>query len=474
MNGWEPIDIEPQPLARFGALVGERELALIEATAAAARERFGRRTIWHLSSTSKGGGVAEMLWALLPYARGAGIDTRWAVIPGSEEFFALTKRLHNLLHGAGEGAVLGDADRELYEEGLEAALAGISPSVGPGDVLFLHDPQTVGLAPAAKKAGAGVIWRCHIGVDRADAVAREAQAFLTPYARAADACVFSREAYVWPTLERDRVRIMPPSIDPFSAKNQELDEMGVAAIVGAIGLGPTAAGKPVFKRSDGSRGQVERRAEIHQDEPLPVDARVVVQVSRWDRLKDHRGLLDCFVRHLAGADAHLLLVGPAFGAVADDPEGKEVWVEILERRRLLPDASRRRTHLAMLPMDDLEENGAMVNALQRRADVVVQKSIAEGFGLTVAEAMWKARPVVGTRVGGIQDQIEDGVSGLLIDDPADLEAFGAAISSLLADPAEAARIGKAAKARILERYLGPERLIEYAELVGSVVDGTIR
>jgi trehalose synthase len=264
---------------------------------------------------------------------------------------------------------------------------------------------------------------------------------------------------------------MPPAIDPFAPKNQDLDAETVEAIVGQIGLGsrvPNAA--PTFVRGDGTPGRVERPAELLQDEPLPASTRLVMQVSRWDRLKDPRGLLTCFARHIDDPATHLALVGPSSAAVSDDPEGAAVYGDVTESCRRLPDEVRARVHLVNLPMDDLDENAAMVNALQRRADVIVQKSLAEGFGLTVAEAMWKQRPVVASRVGGIQDQIVDGESGLLVDDPADLAGFGAAIGKVLDDPRLAQRLGEGARRRVKDRFLAIGRLREYVELVASLVE----
>ena len=196
---------------------------------------------------------------------------------------------------------------------------------------------------------------------------------------------------------------------------------------------------PTFERSDGSPGRVDRAAEIDQDAPIPEEAPVVAQVSRWDRLKDPGGVLRGFAEHCENEVAHLLVAGPSVAAVSDDPEGAEVLAEVRELRVGPPAAVRARVHLACLPMDDVEENAAIVNAIQRRAQVVVQKSLAEGFGLTVAEAMWKARPVVASRAGGIQDQIVDGVTGVLLDDPLDLARFGRACDELLGDPERADR-----------------------------------
>ena len=181
-------------------------------------------------------------------------------------------------------------------------------------------------------------------------------------------------------------------------------------------------------------------------------------------------MLECFATRLAGSDLQLLLAGPETGAVADDPEGAGVWAEIVAAWQDLAEPLRRRVHLVSLPMFDLDENAAMVNALQRRADVIVQKSIAEGFGLTVAEAMWKERPVIGSRVGGIQDQIVDGVSGVLIE-PHDLDALAAAIVSIGADPVRAAELGRQAKRRVGERFLAATRLAEYVDLVSTISPG---
>ena len=202
----------------------------------------------------------------------------------------------------------------------------------------------------------------------------------------------------------------------------------------------------------------------------PSDARLVVQVSRWDRLKDPIGVTEAFVRHIAPrTDAWLVLAGPAVDSVDDDPEQPQILAQLQAIRDRLPRGMRERIVVAELPMQDIEENAAIVNALQRRADVVVQKSLAEGFGLTVAEAMWKGRPVVASRVGGIEDQIEDGESGVLIDDPTDLDAFGSAVVDLLHDPQRAAAFGREARLRVIREFLAPRHLMQQAQLVISVI-----
>jgi trehalose synthase len=180
-------------------------------------------------------------------------------------------------------------------------------------------------------------------------------------------------------------------------------------------------------------------------------------------------VLQGFSRHVPHElGAHLLLAGPATASVSDDPEGDQVLQQVRRAGAALPRADRDRVHLACLPMEDLEENAAMVNAIQRRADVIVQKSLAEGFGLTVAEAMWKARPVLASRVGGIQDQIRHGTSGLLLEDPSDLVGFGRAIRTLLTDRDQAQRLGVAAHRRVGQEYLAPRRLTQELDLIDRV------
>jgi trehalose synthase len=463
------VQISPHRLDRFKPLLGAG-YEEVERAAERARGLFEGRAIWHVSSTLRGGGVAEMLRSLLPYVRGAGIDTRWVVLRERAEFFELTKRLHNNLHGdRGDGGGLGAEQRDLYERTLAVSARHLSPLLQRGDIVFLHDPQTAGLATAAKAAGARVIWRCHVGADHPDEFTRRAWEFLAPYVGLSDAYVFSRRAYLWDGLDSERAWVMAPCIDPFSPKNQELNPATVNEILGVIGLGrrPTSLA-PTFARADGTPARVERRAEVMQEATLPEGVPVVAQISRWDRLKDHRGLLICFHRHVSDEGLHLVLAGPATTAVADDPEGAAVWHEVGRAWRELPPDGRRRVHLVSLPMDDLDENAAMVNALQRRAAIVVQKSLAEGFGLTVAEAMWKRRPVIGTRVGGIQDQIVDRISGLLIDDPRDLAGLAQAIVTLAADRDLAAEIGEQARQRAFEHYLAANRLVEYIDLLARL------
>jgi trehalose synthase len=469
------VQLDPQPLERYrGVLDGDFDH--IRKVADFAADAFEGRTIWHVNSTYLGGGVAEMLRSFLPYANDAGVDTRWVVLSERPEFFGITKRIHNKLHGhPGDGGSLGSEERAAYEEILEDSSHHLTDLIRPNDVVFLHDPQTAGLIPAVQDAGAVTIWRCHVGIEISNEHVHEAIDFLVPYVEQADGFVFSRGAYLWPQLPADRAHLMAPAIDAFSPKNQELDDGVVSDILGIIGFSGGHPGRPApFMRSDGTPGQVERPAEILQVEPLPADAPLVAQISRWDVLKDHEGLLECFSTYLADSDAHLALVGPSSGAVADDPEGPAMQQRIADAWQALPDDLKRRVHIVNLAMDDFDENGAMVNAIQRRCDIVVQKSLVEGFGLTVSEAMWKSKPVVGSAVGGIKDQIVDGETGILVEDPADLESFGAALRRLLDDPALARSMGEASRARVAKRFLAAPRIAEYVSLIGLVEANQVR
>ncbi len=465
MAALSQVPIAPASPERFRALVGD-DYSQVEEAIGTASKLLAGTVIWHVNSTARGGGVAEMLQSLLAYARGAGVDVRWVTIRGNEDFFRVTKRIHNHLHGSsGDGGALGEAERRVYENTLAGSAGELGELVRPGDIVYLHDPQTAGLAELLRAGQTRVVWRCHVGLDHPNELARSAWSFLQRYVEQADAYVFSRRAFAWEGLDEDKLWLVAPSIDAFSPKNQDMEPEAVRAILARAGLATDAGQAPVFVRQDGSLGRVDRKAELDQEGPLPEGTPLVVQVSRWDRLKDHGGVLRCFAEYCRNPDAHLLLAGPSVADVADDPEGAEVLAEIRTQREALPSDVRGRVHLACLPMDDVDENAAMVNAIQRRADVVLQKSLAEGFGLTVAEAMWKARPVVASRIGGIQDQIVDGESGLLIDDPTDLDAAAAAVDDLLDDPPRAAAIGTAARERVRESFLGTRHLVQYMELI---------
>jgi trehalose synthase len=455
-------------------VIGEERAAHFSAMAEVTRALLGGRAVINVNSTAKGGGVAELLQTLLAYARGVGVDARWFVVEGNPAFFEVTKRIHNHLYGdPGDGGPLGVGERRVYEKTLHDNADDLLAVVRPGDVVLLHDPQTAALAAPARRAGGVVVWRSHVGVDAPNAEVEEAWAFLRPYVDDVAAYVFSRREFAPPWVDVDRLHVIAPSIDPFSAKNYEMPPAEAVRVLRYVGLlaGDEHPPPAPFVRRDGSRGRVDRHADILQTgPPPPSDIPLVVQASRWDRLKDMQGVMAGFADHVDGAgDAHLVLAGPSVSGVADDPESAHVLDQCAAAWRRLPHAQRARVHLACTPMRDPDEVAAIVNALQRHAAVVVQKSLAEGFGLTVAEAMWKGRPIVASGLGGIADQVVDGEHGLLLDDPSDLAAFGSATRRLLDDPGLAARLGANARRRALEEFLPDRHLEQWAALLGSVV-----
>jgi trehalose synthase len=358
------VEISSMSPDRFEAVLHPERFAAFERGVDEARELLDGRVVWNVNSTARGGGVVELLESLVAYARGAGVDVRWGVIEGSPEFFTVTKRIHNRLHGAeGDGGALDDEAHRIYQRTAEVNLKAFAARVRDGDVVIVHDPQPAGLIEAARTAGAVVIWRCHVGLDRPNHYAREAWSFLRRYVANADAYVFSRESFVWEGLESERINVIPPSIDVFSPKNQELDSKTVSAVLGASGV-LAQGGDPAcatFSRHDGTPGRVDRKAELFEEQPLRSGMPVVLQVSRWDALKDPLGVIGGFAEHVpVETGAHLVYAGPAVAAVADDPEGARVLREAMALRHSLPVEPRSRVHLVSLPMEDPEENAGIV------------------------------------------------------------------------------------------------------------------
>ncbi len=475
MPGLKQVRVGAKPVELLRPLVGEDRIRETYRAAEEMRRRLEGRVFWNVNSTESGGGVAEMLRSLLGHVQALGIDTRWLVIEGTSEFFRITKRLHHALHGSkGDGSQLGERERAVYDRVLQANAEELLGLIRPRDFVFLHDPQTAGLVPHLVRSGAIVIWRCHVGGDKPDGEVGLGWSFLAPYLEGVAATVFSRNHYIPDCCDHGRSVVIPPSIDAFSAKNQELDDATVRAILVHTGLveGPPGEGSPTFRREDGSPGRVQRHADVLRLGRAPGwETPLVVQVSRWDRLKDPTGVMQGFAQLVDGAapaGAELVLAGPNAKAIADDPEQATVLDEVMAAWRRLPRSDRNRVHLASLPMADVEENAAIVNALQRHAAIVVQKSLHEGFGLTVTEAMWKGRPIVASAVGGIQDQIADGVHGLLLQDPLDTRALGTALGRILQDSDYAARLGTNARCRVRDEFLVVRHLIQYAELMERI------
>ena len=446
--------------------------------------RFEGRTLWMVNSTATGGGVAEMLPGIVSLLRELGFRVEWAVI-GSEdaEFFRFTKVIHNMIHGEDDHTI-GEEDAQRFEHVNRANAAELRARMGERDVLIVHDPQPIALgALLHDELGIPAIWRCHIGLDRHTTSTRAAWAFLRPWAERYDHAVFSAPEYI-PDYLAGRSTVIHPGIDPLSHKNRELSIDKLVGVLRNAGLveasaparTPPFAEQPRRLLGDGTWGAV------NQPDDLELLFRpIVLQVSRWDRLKGWASLLEGFVRMRAGAGsgdgainelgrrtietARLVLAGPDPASIADDPEGTEVVRELGDRWLALPPEVRRDIALLALPMSSRKQNALMVNALQRCSTVVVQNSLREGFGLTVTEAMWKALPVMGSSAVGIRQQLRDGLEGCLVRCPEDPDEVARTLRRMLADEHARERWAGAAQHRVHREFLVFTQIRQWLEIL---------
>jgi trehalose synthase len=392
----------------YRAAIGAGPMAALESLARSLR---GHRIVM-VNSTASGGGVAEILHRLVPLLNELGVPTTWEVLPGDARFYEITKTIHNALHGA--PARLGAADREYFLETSRRAAGRLALD---GDLVFVHDPQPVALAGWRRQPGQRWLWRCHIDLARADS---DVLAFLLPHIERHDAAVFSHASFV-PRLARPAF-LAPPSIDPLAEKNRELDE-----------------------------AEVDRLLEPFD---LPRETPLVTQVSRFDRLKDPLGVLEAFALARRRERAHLVLAG---GSAGDDPEGATVLAETRERA-----AARRDVTILDLPPD----SHLVINALQRRSAVVVQKSLREGFALTVSEALWKRRAVVASAVGGIPLQVIHERTGLLV---RSVEGCALQMTRLLREPALRRRLGREGREHVRDNFLHPREARDYLAIFAHLL-----
>ncbi|MFN2567632.1 MAG: glycosyltransferase [Gemmatimonadaceae bacterium] len=449
--------------------------------------RLEGRTVWHVNSTAQGGGVAELLPPQIALLRDLGVDTRWLVIETDrQEFFALTKRIHNMMHGATQQEFTA-ADRALYEDVSRANAEALLQLVRPDDVLLIHDPQPLGTGARLKRRHPGVraVWRCHIGLEQELPPTRAAWDFLRPYASVYDHVVFSVREYT-PRFLADRASVIHPSLDPLSHKNRGLSLHKLVGVLSDAGL--TVPHWPLVAppwpegaqrlQHDGSW------APATEPEDMGLLARpIITQVSRWDRLKGFEPLMQAFralklglvsrpahdVRHRRRLElARLVLAGPEPSSIQDDPEGLGVLKSLRNGYVALEPDVREDVALLALPMGSRKANALMVNALQSCSDVVAQNSLREGFGLTVTEAMWKRTPVLGSASAyGVRLQVRDGVDGVLVADPEDPEEIAEAMHRMLADEDRLDAWGNNAQRRVYDEFLIFGELQRWLEVLGG-------
>ena len=408
----QEVTLGNKSLADYTHIAGKE---LSEQIRALAEPLQGHRVL-HVSATAFGGGVSEILYTIVPLMRDAGLDAHWQVIFGKEEFYNATKLLHNSLQGADD--TLSDEQWKLFDEVNTLNAEGLE---GEWDTIIVHDPQPIGLRRGATPKGRNWIWRCHIDLSEPNPapIAR-----LQPLIEEYDATVWHLPAYVPVGMrEHDGIQIIPPAIDPLSPKNMAFSPEDAAFVSKQFGIDP--------------------------DRPL------ITQVSRFDPWKDPIGVIDAY-REITEQvpEAQLAMVG---SMASDDPEGREYFQKTYEYADNDPDIK---------ILSNLNNVGAIeVNAFQSQSDVCLQKSIREGFGLTVTEALWKGRPTIGGNVGGIPLQITDGETGFLVDSS---EQCAQRCLEILADPELGKRLGRAGKEHARKEFLSPRLLRDWVELLSEL------
>lgn len=449
------------------------------------------RTVWMINSTAQGGGVAEMLPKQVSLLRELGVGVEWVVITTEHlAFFDLTKRLHNMIHGADPGPPLTIDDREVWEAVGRENAEWLAARVAPDDVVVVHDPQPLWCGAVLKqRLGVRTLWRCHIGLAERTPVTARAWRFMRPVLETYDRAVFTTRAYV-PGFLAGRASVIRPAIDPLSDKNRDLTPRRLVSVLCNAGL--AADHKPVltapFRAPAQRLGADGQWNAAGTDGDLGLLTRpVITQISRWDRLKGFEPLLEAFVRlkrgHAAARDevsrrrigfTRLVLAGPDPASVSDDPEGQEVLDALVETYRRLPAKLQVDVALLALPMTSASENALMVNALQRCSTIVVQNSIREGFGLTATEAMWKSLPVVVSSADGLREQVTDGREGRVVTDPNDVDDLARVLGDVLGDPREREALGRRAQRRVVTEFLLLTQLAVWLEALATCVLEPVR
>ena len=387
-------------LEKYRSIVGNDTIEELHLLA----QRLKGKSVLHVNSTAVGGGVAEILNRMVPLLSEMDIDTTWEVIKGGEAFYAVTKKFHNALHGDVQEIL--PRDYQVYVDTVDQNLTQMKLDA---DIVFIHDPQPAALVKRRRELKNHWLWRCHIDLSQPDPHVWD---FLKPYVEQYDMCVFSAPSFSQ-TLRIPQA-LIAPSIDPLSDKNRDLPEVEI-------------------------RGVMERLK-------IPTDKPLVTQVSRFDRIKDPLGVIEAFQRVKPYIDARLLLVG---GSADDDPEGAQVLSEVQERARSDEDI----IVMSLPPTSHVE-----INAIQRASTIILQKSLREGFGLTVTEALWKGKPVIASAVGGIPLQMTHKHSGILTHT---IDGAAYWIKQLLSEPEYAKKLGENGKEYVRQNFLLTRHLRDY-------------
>lgn len=400
-----------QSLDDYRALVGDHVLYEIYHKA---QKLYGKH-ILHLNSTYQGGGVAEILATLVPLMNDIGIDTGWRILHGNPDFFTITKKFHNALQG--QSLNLSKIKKALYTATNEnfAVYTHIDH-----DCVIIHDPQPLPLIKYHKKRQPWV-WRCHIDLSNpSDEIWDFLKGFILRY----DMVIISNEKYRSEQLPVEQ-RIIPPAIDPLSAKNMELSDKDIDKYMHKFGI--------------------------------PRDKPIITQVSRFDKWKDPLGVLEVYKHVKKQIDCRLVLCG---SMATDDPEGISIYEKVLQKANDMVDSK----DVILTTV----ENNILVNVLQRASSVIIQKSIREGFGLTVTEALWKGKPVVASNVGGIPLQIEDKKSGFLLD-PKDIRGFADKVLYLLDNPERSKKMGAHGREMVRKKFLITRQICNYIEILNDIL-----
>jgi len=410
----QPVAVGHKSLADYTHIVGRDLIAEIRELA----EPLQGQRVVHVSATAFGGGVSEILYTLVPLMKDVGLECEWQVIYGREEFFNATKLLHNALQGAPE-----DLTEEQWETWRRYNEMNARELVGGWDTCIVHDPQPAALYSLVPEKARGWIWRCHIDLSTPNGATMEQ---LLPYLRDYPETIFHLADYV-PDGLHGRVNVIPPAIDPLAPKNMALSPEDASYVCEQFGI--------------------------------DVDRPLVCQVSRFDPWKDPLGVIDSYrIVKDSVPDVQLALVG---SMASDDPEGWDFFNATIAHADGDPDI-----HI----LNNFNNVGAIeVNAFQSQSDVLIQKSTREGFGLTVSEAIWKGRPFIGGNVGGIPLQVEDGVSGYLVDS---VEACADRTLRILKDPALGKELGRTGKEYVRKHFLMPRYLRDYLRMFTELLESS--